>query len=434
MSSIYKNIFHELENIPIVDTHEHILEYPAARSERLGALETFSRSYVMLDFISAGMDPRVWQSADDALRWRAFEKYQPHVRNTNFYKCAIRALQDLYGLEADELNRENALPVNRRIEAAYADEKWYTTVLKQRCNFAISILDNYWSVETFSHDQRLFAPALRADPFILGRCYRSPYVAAQNSHSTVEDIAGAWNMPLDSLEQYLAVIDAAFERYIAKGCPAVKICAAYERDLHFAACDKTQAERLYREPADRLSPEARSTLGNYMAHYIIRTAGTHGLPVQIHTGFLARNANLVNNGNPEHLNPLFMTYPGVDFVLFHNGYPFTDTTFSMVKMFPNLYLDICWTSCLSSRLAEKSLSLALDLIPCNKIMWGGDAERVEDAYSSTRLSLEVIARVLAKKIKSGMSGTYALRVAHDILHQNALHLYPNLADRACRTN
>jgi len=183
---------------------------------------------------------------------------------------------------------------------------------------------------------------------------------------------------------------------------------------------------LYDKSPQRLTSEERSELGNFMAHYLIQLSIESGLPIQIHTGFLARNAIYVDYGNAEKLNNLFISYPDAKFVLFHNGYPYTHSTFSMIKMFPNVYLDICWVSNLSSDLAEESLSLALDLIPNNKIMWGADAERVEDAYASTIMSIEGISRVLNRKIKGGMHIDYAMRVAKNILHDNPLNFYPGI--------
>ena len=434
MSALIADIYQALTKIPLIDCHEHILEYASAKNETLGALETISRSYAALDFIAAGMEPDIWKSEDRELVWKYFTRYQPYVRNTNFYKCVIRTLKDLFGLESTQLDRQQEKQITQKIQAAYARNDWYEEVLKKRCNIAVSILDNYWSIEEFKHDPDFFVPSLRVDPFILGRKYNSPWVAAQNSHSTVEGIASAWSMGLDTFEAYLELIESAFSRYLAKGCPAIKICVAYERDMYFSPCSQGKAKGLYDKSSESLTAAERIELGNFMAHHIIQLAIESELPVQIHTGFLARNAIYADYGNPEKLNNLFIAYPKAKFVLFHNGFPYTHSTFSLIKMFPNVYLDICWASNLSCHLAEESLFLALDMIPSNKIMWGGDAERVEDAYASTVMSLEVISKVLGKKVKKGMHIDHALSIAKNILHDNALDFYPRLAASSSKSH
>ena len=94
------------------------------------------------------------------------------------------------------------------------------------------------------------------------------------------------------------------------------------------------------------------------------------------------------------------------------------------KCFPNVYLDFCWAPMLSRKAAENALDEYLDLVPYNKLMWGGDAFRVEEAYGASCLAREVLASVLAERIETGdidMEG--ALRISKAILHDNARDVF-----------
>ena len=91
------------------------------------------------------------------------------------------------------------------------------------------------------------------------------------------------------------------------------------------------------------------------------------LPVQIHTGYLAGNGNILDNGQPIKLNNLFLRYPQAKFVLFHGGFPWTGEVAALGKMFPNVYLDLVWLPQISREEAVSSLDVILDSVPYNKL-------------------------------------------------------------------
>ena len=164
-----------------------------------------------------------------------------------------------------------------------------------------------------------------------------------------------------------------------------------------------------------------------MAHHIIRRATAEGLPVQIHTGILARNANVIENTNPQHLNNLFLIYPDTRFVLLHFSFPYMHEAFSLAKMFSNVYLDFCWVPMLSKRAAIQALDEFFDLVPGNKIMWGGDAFRVEEAYAGACEAKEVVTSVLANRIDRGDLDTEgAVELARALFYGNARDLFQRL--------
>lgn len=413
-----------VNNIPLVDTHEHIISLEEVRRDPVNLFKVFGNAYSRLDFISAGMPAAAWEHDDNPEAiWPLFREYQPLVRYTAYYRTTIRALQDLFGLEKDEITEENWRGLSDRVAAAYQRDDWYHYVLKDRVNMAVALLDAFWSVDRFSHDSSLFMPVLRANPLILGRQY--VYKFKGRAHYTfVEEIAQAFGGDLGTFEGYLDLIRTVITRYKAAGSPAVKIATAYERTLEFLPVTRNEAARLYvKDPAEFTAEEQRR-LQDFMARYVVQVATEKGLPVQIHTGILARNANTLTNSNPEHLNRLFLDFPDTRFVLLHFGFPYVGPALSLAKMFPNVFIDLVWVPVLSQVVARRVLDESLDLVPVNKIMWGGDAYRVEDAYSAACLGRDVVADTLFARIERGEANEeQALAIARRILYQNAVDFF-----------
>ena len=420
----YGKLLEQIQEIEIIDTHEHIMSQEEVKQEPLHLFRVFENSYARLDFTTAGMPPEAWQKDNPEEIWKALKEFQDKVRFTCFTRSIFRALKDLYGLQGDEITEQNWHGLSEKVIAAYERPDWYDDVLKKSANFKVSFLDAFWSVEKFSFDPSLFMPVLRCNPLILGRAFLSRYPKGKVNHTTVEELAREWGADIGDFESYLALIDLAIGNYKNDGAPALKIGTAYERSLLFEKVSRDDAARLYSKRPTELAADERKKLQDFMAHYVIRKATEENLPIQIHTGILARNANILANSSPENLNNLLLEYPEATFVLLHFSFPYVRQVFSLAKMFPNVYLDFCWVPMLSTRAAAETLNEFIDLVPYNKLMWGGDSYRVEEAYAGACLAREVVAEVLAGRIDRGdMDFETAIKISKAIFHDNAREVY-----------
>jgi len=423
-NDLEKQLLDEINKIKIIDTHEHLMERQEIIDQGVGVPELFKYSYTYLDLLNSGMPKDIFKNKDNNEIWEMLEDYQKKLKLTSSMRTLTRSLKDLYGFDKGMVTRDNWQHIDNVIKEAYKNKDWYREILQDKCNFSISLLDHYWNVDKIPYNSKYFLPILRVDPFILGRKYKSPYPEEQNSHTTVEEISKEWGVNINTFDEYIALVDMSIKKYKHFGCPAIKICTAYERSLLFEVCEEHVARKLYSKNPDVLSSEEREKLQNYMAHYIIKEAMKNDMPIQIHTGYLARTSILLSNSDPEKLNNLFIMYPNAKFVIFHFGYPYYRSALSLVKIFKNVYIDFCWVPSLSDKIAAEMLNEFFDLIPYNKIMWGADAERLEDAYSSTVICKEVIAKVLSKRIFDGeITFPEATEIAKAILHDTANDLY-----------
>jgi len=422
-NNLYDVLLEHIKKIKIIDTHEHIMSQEEVRRESLHLFRVFENSYARFDFISAGMPQEVWDNRDPKDIWAVWEKYQNQVRLTCFFKNIIRALQDLFGLEENIITKKNWSILSEKINSAYKRKDWYYYVLFKKAGFKISFLDNYWSIEKINFDSQFFLPVLRVNPLILGRNFKPQYpVKRKISLTQVEDLAREWKVDISSFDSYLYLIDLAIKKYRNKGASAIKICTAYERTLYFEKVSKDKAAKLFKEKI--LSLQEKKRLQDFLTHYIIKKAILENLPIQIHTGTFARNANMIKNGDPSLLNNLFLEYPESKFILFHFSFPFISKAFAIAKIFPNVFLDFCWMPMLSKNIAIKAVDEYFDLIPYNKLMWGGDSFRVEEAYGAACNAREIVSLVLSQRVARGeIDIEGALNIAQAVFHDNAKKIY-----------
>ncbi len=185
-----------------------------------------------------------------------------------------------------------------------------------------------------------------------------------------------------------------------------------------------KAKELYAKPSNTLSKTEKKALQDFMFHWIIKKSIEFDLPIQIHTGYLAGNGNVLENSHPLKLNNLFLEYPKAKFVLLHGGYPWTSEFSALGKMFPNVYLDLVWLPQISREVAVRSLDEMLDCVPYNKFFWGGDCHLIEESTGSLEFGKDVVAQVLAARVNRGlMTEEVARDVALKIFRENALRYF-----------
>ena len=279
---LYKEILEEVNNIEIIDTHEHIMSLEEVNQESQHLFRLFENSYANLDFISAGMPPDTWNKKNLYQILTVFKKYYPKVALTTFVRNISRSLYDLYGIESDKISEDNYKESSIKIRDSYKRSDWYEYVLRDKTKIKISLLDSFWNVENICFDKNLFIPVLRTNAFILGRKYISPFPQGKLEHSTIERISKSWGADLDCFESYIDIIDTAITKYKRLGCPAIKIGTAYQRSLHFEKISTKDAKSIYKKNPGKLDFINQKKLQDFMAHYLIQKAGKEVMVIQTH--------------------------------------------------------------------------------------------------------------------------------------------------------
>lgn len=413
------SVFHQLEEyingIWVVDTHEHIPPEEQWLVEDEGRLD-FSQlmHYVDLDIISAGMPvedmKRVrFSTASEDEKWALFEPWWEKAQNTSYAKVIDWTVRDFYGLPG--LNRDTYKEIGIRIREL-RKPGWYKHVLTDTAHIVVSILD----ICRADVDRDLFAPVLRLD-----------YLMSFQNRQELDAYCEYHNVSINSLLDLEAELSRRFSNAVDSGVVAIKTAQAYTRGLDYACPSRQEAEKAFDRAYGCDSPDRRDVklVWDYTFCRLIELCIDCDLPIQIHTGIAAGNATSLSPTNPLLLTDIFLKYPQAKFDLFHAGYPYCAEVGVLVKTFPNLRADLCWTHMISPVASRRALDEWLELVPANKIFgFGGDLGSVEVAASHLKLARRNIAMVLSQKVNDGyFTVAEAERIASMILHDNPAEFF-----------
>ncbi|MHB1415019.1 MAG: amidohydrolase family protein [Chloroflexota bacterium] len=427
MSGLRERLAAFVEDLSLVDTHEHIVP----EEERLAVeqdLFSWFPHYASSDLVAAGLPiPVLEEIRNSSLpaeeKWAKLAPYWEMTRNTTYCRALLIAAKDLHGVA--DINADTWRDLSEKIRVTRRPG-WYRHVLRERAKIEVSLNDTYHIIPN-RDDLDLIAPVRRMDDFITVR-----------SRAEIRQVEKDFGVAIHSLDDLVRVIDIATERAVKQGHVAVKSALAYRRILSYEKVTHAEAERLFNRIPNYLdelreqqyqgmglSWQEAKPLQDYLMHRVIRSAIDHGLPVQLHTGLQEGNGNIIGHSNPTLLTNLFFEYPQAKFDLFHGGYPYTGEMASLGKNFPNVYVDMCWLPIISPSVARRALHEWIETVPGNKILaFGGDYRIVEGAYGHSRIAREVVSRVLAEKVEEDYFGEEeAQALAKRLLHDNAFALF-----------
>jgi hypothetical protein len=427
-SKVLKELRQEIDGIPIIDTHEHILPRQETLQREVDLFDLFDRTYVKADFVSAGMPAKAWdrEEYDPQEGWKRIRPFLDKVRNTAYYRSMMTAFRGLYDFADEELDDGNWEGLSDRISASNKREDWYRFVLKEKANIEVSLLHKP-GYDILQAEREFFLPVFWVDPFLYG--YAKLFLFKRPVSRIVfrygkEALQEEYGIEVNSFDEYLSLLDTALRKAVVGGAVAAKSVAAYRRILRYDAASKAEAEQVFVKPDNEVTPSDIKKFQDYMMHMIVQKTIEHDLPLQIHTGIQAGYGNVVANSNPLHLNNLLLAYPEAKFVLFHGGYPYTGEMAVLAKTFSNVYLDFNWVPLVSPAVAKRALAEWIETVPGNKLTWGGDCQHVEACYGHVLYAKEVVAGVLAEKVESGYFGEkVASDLARKIFRDNARELY-----------
>jgi len=430
-SILVEEIRKEIEQIPMIDTHEHIRKQSDLRREGVNLFTSLKYSILFPDFISAGMLPEQWESnsIDPKDDWEKIRPFIDSVQTTAYFTTLMIAYKDLFGFEDREITNDNWRQLSQLITEAYQKDDLYEFVL-QKLNVKkvlIDVIEDPGSLE-LPGSSNTFIPTLAIDPLIFARSQKffiaNPKMSPRWFHpNPLANLLKKWNVSYETFDEYLALIDLAFEKLRNVGGVAIKFRFAYFRDMDVQPVSKAEAEKIFYLEEKDLTKEQVKKLEDYLIISIIQKATENKIPIQVHSGLFGSCGSDPRNGHPFQLINLFIEYPKTKFILFHGSYPFTGEMATLVKGFPNVFLDICWLYFLHNNL-QKYLTEWLALIPCNKIFLGGDSECIERSYAAITVIKNCIAEVLADYVENDIyTKNMALNVARKILNENAQVLY-----------
>jgi len=433
-SGQFRRIKDYLDRVPAIDMHEHLRAFDALP----GYVETDQGRGINLYGVWAGsylqriakLTP--WEPKERFETWwlRAKKDFA-NVRATGFYRYMWLALRDLYGVDFDRITDEEAARLNHRIFANYQDPRWLNLVLAKKANINLLVCDRYWERFNFSADYPFEFLTLNVTTLVWG-FHPSEFDKSVHPGQILGPLDDPYlfaqkrGLPVYSLDDYLALIDVLFGTAKEGDAVCLKTTQAYERTLRFENVPKDRAVKAFGHSRSELTPEQIKDFEDFIMWRLVELSAKHGIPFQIHTG----DARIAGS-NPMLLVNLIDANPKTKFELFHGGYPWVGETGAIAMRYADrVWINVVWLPTLSFTMAKRAFHEWLEVVPSNRITWGGDDTSAEGIYGETELTRRCLAEVLTEKVERGeLSEDDARQIGKNILRDNALELYPRLKGR-----
>lgn len=415
-----QKIFDELKRMPVIDAHEHLVP-ESMRTER--EIDIFILFGMYSDMASAGCKDvgtilggtKESQKLSIEERWRMFEPFYNRIRWGGYSQDAHIFLRDFYGVS--RVNESNCREVSERLQAENSPGL-YDRILRKKCHIESAIVHPHPGPKMKHTDYS--GDLLRPLVWI------SEYVAELNS-VTLRDLASRYRTDITDLDALRAVLRSQLLDWKSEGVVAVKMSS-----VNLKPSNPPEANAILREllKGDReetaaevsegiLEPDA---LRSELTRYYCELAAEQDLPMAVHAGVWGDFRKL----SPTNIIPLIQEHPDTRFDVFHAGVPYVRETAFLGKNFANVTLNLCWCSIFSPTMTRQIIDEYLDMVPINKITaFGGDyIFEVEKVYGHLRLTLEIMADVLAGKIRGNiMDLDEASYVGRHLLYDNPKEIY-----------
>jgi len=410
-----KRIGDFVSSMDIVDIHEHIMPQESLKKSSMLDFMLLLHHYADDDIKSAGLSKAKFAELltdkySVKQKWDIVKPYWEASKNTAYGRTVLLAMEKLFDIR--ELSDETVKPLSEKIRTSY-DGDWYNEVLKNKANIKYAIMD----VGSRRMEDEIFRYVEKFDEFI--RIF---------SKEDISGIAQKYQQEVTTLESFEMVLEVAMNEALKRNILGIKSALAYHRPIHYANVSKSVANEVFAnvmKEDDAFEFEDIKPLQDYMMHRIIRLAGKHDLPMQIHTGLQAGDGNYISNANPSQLANLFLEYREVNFLLMHGAYPYGGELSALAKSFRNVYIDMSWMYIISPSYSARYLHEWLETVPANKILaFGGDYHNVENTYAHSLMARAVISKVLKEKVGSRyLSEEEAVEIAQWIMRDNAIAFF-----------
>jgi len=368
-----------LDDIPIVDTHEHYGETWNACGTTLYGI--FRQSYVSDEWLAHTGELR--DNPASLLEWLA------PVCDNSYTFSLVRAFRQLYDAGDGELDEALVRALAEKVRAAYQDESWALSVLR-KAGIQHTIVDPL-PVPGYLHDQPSFHLALRSHMLVHGY----DRTARDHGGDNPFEFAAKFGREIRTFDDYLGYVDFWVRHHKEKGAVAIKSALAYERDIDVKPVSGREAKRIF--DTGTKDPDRQKRFGDFILDLLAKKAAEYGLVFQVHAGLAIQATS-----HPWRLMWLLDNNPDTVFDLFHAGYPWTQDVLAMAAGRANLIVDTCWLPIISPTAAVRFYHEYPEIARrADMLMWGGDNWYAEESYGAAQTFKDCLAKAVSEKVEGG---------------------------------
>jgi hypothetical protein len=419
-STTYTHLYQLIESMPAVSTHSHHL--PDEFHKDLTLDRIFESSYLAT---LAGLAKDEKLETRDYLNLKTQSISFPgkdihrrgdflsHVRYNSYFVWLEKAVQKIYGFE-ENVSPENWDDISSRIKARHLDEKAHLEILQNIAGYRRVVQDSYWNYADNLGHPEIFSTEMRTDMFI--HCYHADIM----DHDGNNPFRSYPQAPTENFDDYLVFLEDLFTKWRKTGAVTMKSASAYDRTLQFDEPNHDLAAKVFFQAPNKVSLVEHKAYGDFMFHWFCQLCIRLEVPFQIHTG-LAK----LNGSRPLLLEPIINSYPKIQFILLHVGYPWYADSAGLAHNFYNVYLDMTWVPITSTYGAVQALSEFIEVAhSSNRIAWGDDAFTSEESYGALLAWRHVVAKVLSEKVEDDYINLPEAEIlASKLIYKNAIELY-----------
>ncbi|HEV2662253.1 MAG TPA: amidohydrolase family protein, partial [Ktedonobacteraceae bacterium] len=217
-----------------------------------------------------------------------------------------------------------------------------------------------------------------------------------------------------------------------QGYAAIKSIVAYRTGLDIRTWSIDDVEEAFavarREVQERGSLRlVLKPLLDTLLHVTFAEAARQELPIQFHTGYGDTDADMLL-ANPLYLRAVLerREYRGMQVVLLHQSYPYTQQGAYLATIYQNVYFDLSYgIPYLGYHQMLEFTRIALSVAPFSKLLYSSDAVGVPEIHWMSALNgRSILGQVLGECVDQGeLSSSEAEKAGVAVLHDNAMRLY-----------
>ena len=402
-----KQLIEAMENMEIVDAHEHLPPEFVRTGGKVDVLTLFSH-YTRTDLITAGMKPEDYDrvvNTSDPLdeRWKLFKLYFEHIRYGSYARPALIAAKEFYGF--DDITDGNYREISERMQAQNAPGI-YNRVMREKCKIRVALTQ----AGRTDYDGDLLVPLMPLDTYAVFR-----------SADDISRKANELGMKVANLDDYTELAKKGVAKWKSEGAVGLKMASRPNIQP-----SRKSAEEIFGKIISGADPGVNmgdsNHLRDFLVDHLIDVAGELDMVVAVHSGMWGDFRYL----DSKHMIPVFPRHPNTRFDLYHIGIPSVRDTIVIGKNFSNVWLNFCWCHVISPQITCSAMDECIDMVPINKIIgFGGDYRKpVEKIYGHLVMAREDIAAVMGRRVDRGLMGfDDAVVIARKWLRDNPRDLY-----------
>lgn len=420
-----------IDGLTVIDTHEHI----SSETEMLGLqLDIFNLfiPYIVDNLESAGITDSEMALMKNSQapfkdRWAAFYKYYPAIQNSTYILALQTSLEEQYQFKNYGL--EECQRISDLLKKDFATKGFMKKFFEKNKIESMLTFRGPSSEEvrrTYGEDKMMLVPTVNN-------------ICVKDKNS-LEEISKITETPIRNLDEILAGIDKLFREYNAAGIKNIKFGSAYNRELNYKARTREEAEasfaKIMATPFDYSDAKPNKyyvfhledyhiPLDDYLTNYMFKQAAKYKMNAIFHVGIFAWNYNSVKNNHASSLEWLIKSYPTVNFVILHAGYPYFDEAILLAKYYPNVYINMTWDHIIERGKSIEIMKSYVEMLPTSKIhLFGGDYLFPQQIYGNVIFTKENLYIALTELIKKGtLNEEQAKKIAVDWLYNNPKTFY-----------